>query len=90
MTFVWIAGWCWRRDGITSIEVRWHHLVMAVGNFKRQPGRRLKPCRLSYIDQPAHSPEKIFVLPSGLVVDRDEESSWMRLSDLLAQPIPAR
>jgi hypothetical protein len=71
--------------GTTSrpIELRWHHLVMAVGNFKRQPGRRLKPSRLSHIDQPARSPEKILRLPSGLVVTRDDESSWIRLSAVL-------
>lgn len=27
--------------------VAWHHLVLAVGNFKRQPGRRLRPARLT-------------------------------------------
>lgn len=34
------------RDDATRL-ICWHHLVLAVGNFKRQPGRRLRPTPLA-------------------------------------------
>ena len=38
----WLASRFWSAHG-TARSVAWHHLVMSVGNFKRQPGRRLRP-----------------------------------------------
>jgi hypothetical protein len=40
---LWLALLAWDATGEPDRSLRWHHLVMAVGNFKRQQGRRLRP-----------------------------------------------
>ncbi len=79
----WLARRCWLSDDATPISLRWHHLVLAVGNFKRQSGRRLRPCRINGIEQPTHVPNERFSLPSGLVVYRDNMDTWQQLASAL-------
>ena len=60
---------------------RWHHLVMAVGNFKRQGNRRLRPNLLAL---PPHSSEhptrpSTFVVPSGGTLAEEDPASWAAL-----------
>lgn len=55
-----------------------HHLLLAVGNFKRQAGVIHLPVELA--DSVAGSRRESLVLPSGLGrLERDSEASWQRL-----------
>ena len=76
----WLALLMWAAADDDERRMRWHHLVMTVGNFKRQGGRRLRPARIS----PARNGIPVGVqdqlcIPDGLLVARDEEASWGRL-----------
>jgi hypothetical protein len=42
---LWLALLARAATDDSERRMRWHHLVMAVGNFKRQGGRRLRACR---------------------------------------------
>jgi hypothetical protein len=65
-------------------RMRWHHLVMAVGNFKRQGGRRLKPSRISPADEFVYAARADqFSGPDDLTISRDDAGSWQRLEDSL-------
>ncbi|MEE6179207.1 hypothetical protein [Mycobacterium sp. 050134] len=80
---LWLARRCWQIDEPTALALRWHHLVLAVGNFKRQRGRRLHPSRIDDIEQPVPVLGERFTLPSGLVVERESQSSWQQLKSAL-------
>jgi hypothetical protein len=54
---------------------RWHHLVLAVGNCKRQGGR-LRPCRLNELPDEKPGISACFETPAGLRVDRENRRSW--------------
>jgi hypothetical protein len=55
-----------------------HHLLLAVGNFKRQAGVIHLPVELA--DSVAGSRRESLMLPSGLGrLERDSEASWQRL-----------
>jgi hypothetical protein len=66
--------------------LRWHHLVMAVGNFKRQSNRRLRPCSIESVTVGSRSSSRSdsFAAP-GLAepLFRDELESWKRLEKSL-------
>jgi hypothetical protein len=65
-------------------RMRWHHLVMAVGNFKRQSGRRLRPPYISPADDfTSAARADHFNGPDDLTVSRDDADSWQRLEDSL-------
>lgn len=55
----------------------WHHLVMAVGNFKRDGGRRLHPPRLSTPER-GHVSARL-TLPDGSTLDVDDMDTWAKL-----------
>jgi hypothetical protein len=80
---LWLGRRCWQTHEPTPLALRWHHLVLAVGNFKRQPGRRLRPSRIDDIEQPVPVLGERFRLPSGLVVERENQSSWQQLESAL-------
>ncbi|HEX6393128.1 MAG TPA: hypothetical protein VFZ97_06775 [Acidimicrobiales bacterium] len=44
-----LSGLFWAAETEVDGRLSWHHLVLAVGNFKRQPGRRLRPAALTTI-----------------------------------------
>ena len=64
--------------------LRWHHLVMAVGNFKRQGGRRLQPTCLA---ERSHTVETaavldVFEIPGtvpAVKVTESDRSTWTDL-----------
>lgn len=80
----------WLADRFVASEgelrsVAWHHLVMAVGNFKRQAGRRLRPLKLADTDFVGLSDRPLRVVVPGveepLVVD--DSGTWRQLNELL-------
>ena len=76
----WLALLMWAAADDDERRMRWHHLVMAVGNFKRQGGRRLRPARIS----PARNGvlaagQDQLSIPDGILVARDDDASWGRL-----------
>jgi hypothetical protein len=76
---LWLSLLVWSAtDGKDRLS-SWHHLVMAVGNFKRQGGRRLQPARLSPVEHLRFDPTSAeYEVPgSGHVLHRDEPDSWV-------------
>jgi hypothetical protein len=69
---------CWEDCSSGDAALRWHHLVLAVGNFKRQAGR-MSPPRISGLSESPGVSRETFRIPSGLVLHRDEEDSWREL-----------
>lgn len=64
--------------------MRWHHLLMAVGNFKRQNGRRLRPARIAAVPVAAPAARRDrFCVPEGPEVMCDDAESWARLEQSL-------
>jgi hypothetical protein len=81
---LFLAGLAWDAADEPERRMRWHHLVMAAGNFKRQDGRRLRPCRLSPAgDLTSAAKAEQFSGPGGLTISRDDAGSWQRLQGLL-------
>jgi hypothetical protein len=87
---LWLADRAWTAADDDERRIRWHHLVMAVGNFKRQNGRRLRPARVSPAGitasatdtPPAARPDR-FCVPQGPEVIRDDAGSWGQLEQSL-------
>jgi hypothetical protein len=66
----------------------WHHLVLAVGNFKRQGGTRLRPASLGSLERPLGAAERPseFLVPGTdppASVGVEEERSWALLKQVL-------
>jgi hypothetical protein len=75
----WLGEHFWAAGDPVNRAVRWHHLVLAVGNFKRPRARWLVPCRLDGIPGQQPSVASFFETPAGLRVDRDDRASWESL-----------
>lgn len=63
--------------------IAWHHLLLAVGNFKREPGRRIRPTRLAEVTEQRSEipgPAKLQVPDGNLILERDSASSWRALA----------
>ncbi|MFV8165788.1 hypothetical protein ACNQVK_27430 [Mycobacterium sp. 134] len=75
----WLGRQFWAASTPDDRALRWHHLVLAVGNFKRPRTRWLSPCRLQGI--PGQQPRTAGSLetPTGVQVDRDDPASWESL-----------
>jgi hypothetical protein len=73
---LWLARRCWLVESEVPLSLRWHHLVLAVGNFKRQGGRRLRPSSISGNPLPPVSRSQLFTMPCGRKIHREEEDSW--------------
>jgi len=82
---LWLALQAWSASGENERRMRWHHLVMAVGNFKRQGGRRLRPTRISPASNLSFDirPNQ-FWAPDRLCISCDDPASWQQLQDSLA------
>ena len=72
----WLGEQFWAATDPAERAVRWHHVVLAVGNFKRPQSRWLRPCRLKEL--PGRKPQfgASFETPEGLRVARDDLASW--------------
>lgn len=76
----WLAQRFWDTPQSSQDErVAWHHLVMAIGNFKRQSGRRLHPAQLHALEEVAASRSSFVVPGTAVLVARDTSDTWMRL-----------
>lgn len=74
------------RDDETRL-VCWHHLVLAVGNFKRQPGRRLRPSPLTSLgvyDQFVRTSEITVPSMDGQHIHVNDPLTW----DFLMRALP--
>jgi hypothetical protein len=75
------------RSGEEEQVLRWHHLVMAVGNFKRQSGRRLRPPspRGLTARSPVGRPERLVVPGRKESVELcvEDRATWEALRDEL-------
>jgi len=68
-------------------SISWHHLVMAVGNFKRPRGRRLRPNLGASLADHGHTERGAFIVPGtdpGVVVAPGEPDTWEALSRALS------
>ncbi|MGZ7023302.1 MAG: hypothetical protein ACXVJ3_18870, partial [Ilumatobacteraceae bacterium] len=81
----WLAGRFWSADG-RNRTIAWHHLVLAVGNFKRQPGRRLRPALDAQLDyNPPPAPANFDVPGTDPIVNVvvGDPETWDALSEAL-------
>lgn len=82
-----LADAFWVADGDEERRHRWHHLVLAVGNFKREGGRRIRPGRLTNSTVPAAAaatPQAHFSVPgTAVVLDSEDYGSWVRFTGSL-------
>lgn len=81
----WLADRFWSAPH-DDATVPWHHLVMAVGNFKRQRGRRLHPAPLHDLRQTKKKRRVRFVIPGvtpHAEVHVDDPDTWALLSEAL-------
>ena len=81
---LWLADGVWKATEDDERRMRWHHLVMAIGNFKRQNGRRLRPARIAPTRATATAarPDR-FCVPEGLELICHDAGSWKRLEQSL-------
>lgn len=80
----WLSERFWLTSGDEHVAA-WHHLVLAVGNFKRQPGRRLRPARLAHLSGPLRLEQRpsSFDVPGTeppATVAAEDAGGWHRLS----------
>lgn len=64
----------------------WHHFVLAAGNFKRPPGRRLRPASLGSMPTWQLQRASSVSVPGArhdLTLGVDDASTWKRLRDSL-------
>jgi hypothetical protein len=79
-----LANRFWAARNDDEARLRWHHLVLAVGNFKRQDGRRLKPPPVPPLPDVHTDRSAVFTPPgSDHDVDREDASSWEALHSAL-------
>ncbi len=82
-----LASRLWGATDAGERLLRWHHLVLAAGNFKRQPGRRLRPAVLKGLDNPvALERGSEITLPTGSgsqAVSATEAETWRSLMGAL-------
>ncbi|MFP5321562.1 MAG: hypothetical protein ACLGIC_06905 [Acidimicrobiia bacterium] len=82
----WLAERFWAATDPAARSRRWHHLVLAVGNFKRQPGRRLRPTLDTTGPAVPGVPEDRFDVAGTdgpVTVAVDDPASWVALSAAL-------
>jgi hypothetical protein len=76
----WLALRIWEPADDDERRLRWHHLVMAVGNFKRQGGRRLRPAHIASAPAIGSASRRDQIrIPGGPVVACEDLASWKEL-----------
>lgn len=80
-----IARRLWAAEDEVERAWVWHHLVMAVGNFKRDGGRRLHPVRLAANDSaPDVAAGDTLIVPgSRTALAAERPDSWSELKRVL-------
>lgn len=80
----WLSRRVWEAGDDDERRLRWHHLVMAVGNFKRQGGRRLRPERLTSAPSPEAAVHADHIrIPGGTLLTCEAPASWSLLRNKL-------
>lgn len=83
MDIEWLSERFWSTTGDEHV-VAWHHLVLAVGNFKRQSGRRLRPAHLAHLSGSLRLERpSTFDVPGtepAATVAAEGSAGWRRLS----------
>lgn len=74
-----LASRFWAMSEDQDRQVAWHHLVMSVGNFKRQTPIHIGECMATVPEVSAAPPEEV-VVPGGSRLARDEAKSWRVLT----------
>jgi hypothetical protein len=82
---LWLSLQFWEASDESERTMRWHHLVMAVGNFKRQAGRGLHPPRIAPAELSTFRPRsKTLEIPgAGFRLAREALPSWSQLQHFL-------
>jgi hypothetical protein len=81
---VWLGEQFWAATDPADRALRWHHVVLAVGNFKRPQARWLRPCRLGGVPGQQLRVDTSFETPAGLRITRDDRASWECLRSSLS------
>lgn len=76
-----LAARFWATPEGHNRQVAWHHLLMAVGNFKRQTPIHVGECLVDLPDASSDPPAEL-VLPGGPRLGRDEAATWKALTDV--------
>jgi hypothetical protein len=76
---LWLAARAWEDGAPQERLCRWHHLVMAVGNFKRDGGRRLHPSNVAPVQMTFASERPVFDVPGFGALDRENAETWRQL-----------
>lgn len=87
---LWVAEQFWQAqsdDEVDHLET-WHHLVMSVGNFKRQGGTQI--CLFGAVPVGGALPTsddhrescRVQLMSGEVVLHRDEPSTWARLNEV--------
>jgi len=73
---------CQQSDKTAALS-RWHHLLLAVGNYKRQAGMVTPPNIAPKGFESSPAPTSQFVVPgTEEALDRDDAESWKVLTDM--------
>lgn len=79
---IFLANRFWDANTNDVRLICWHHLVLAVGNFKRQPGRRLRPVPLNIQNKQADVLRAAEIQVPGLdsqSLNAEDLESWRAL-----------
>lgn len=76
-----LAARFWGTPEGNERQVAWHHLLMAVGNFKRQTPIHLHDA-LAQLPEAGPDPPKEVVVPGELRLARDKARTWRALTAL--------
>jgi hypothetical protein len=78
---LWLSLRAWEATDEAQRRDRWHHLLMAVGNFKRQRGRRLHPPSVAPVDELTFAPRRAdpFDVPGVGPIGPENLDGWLNL-----------
>lgn len=77
---LWLSLRSWEATDEAQRRERWHHLLMAVGNFKRQRGRRIHPPSVSPVDELTFAPRAgPYDVPGVGPIDPENLDRWLKL-----------
>ncbi len=77
-----LADRFWMTPEDPDRHVAWHHLLMAVGNFKRQSPIHLSGLLVPLLDTSSPRPAEVAVPPGQSRLSRDTRQTWSTLTDI--------